>query len=200
MSDITPAQAATPEPQVGDGKADETVAQEQPNTGQASSTWTLDAALAEIKKLNAESAKYRVAAKQAEKAKADAEAAALAEQGEFKKLYEQAQAKLAELEPAQAKLDELIAAAQAANQKRVDALPDAMKSLVPDYDDPLKLAAWLDANSAVFQKQPAPVLDGKAGGAGGGAAVDEAALKAQAVRLGLNPDLYVQAQKQSAGS
>lgn len=198
MTNETPAPEATPTPQAGE---DATVAeQEQPNTGQDTGTWTLDAALAEIKKLNSEAAKYRVAARTAEKAKAEAEAAAMAEQGKFKELYEQAQAKLAELEPAQAKLDELIAAAQAANQKRIDALPDTLKGLVPDYDDPLKLAAWLDANSAVLQKQPAPALDGKAGGAGGAAAVDEAALKARAVRLGLNPDLYVQAHKQSAGS
>jgi hypothetical protein len=64
-----------------------------------------------------------------------------------------------------------------------------MRSLVPEYDDALKLAAWLDANAAVFSRPTPPPLDGRAGG-NGTPAVDEVKVKEQAVRLGLDPETY----------
>ena len=193
MTDTTPAQAATPEPQAGDGQQEP----KQPDTAQdaPAPTWTLDEAMAEIKRLREEAGKYR-REKQAEvKARETAEAAALTEQGRYKELYDRAAPKLAEYETLKEKLDALIAQAQAANERRIAAIPDAMRGLVPDYDDPLKVAAWLEANSAVFVKAPAPGLDGRAGGNGGGPTVNEAAERARAVRLGLDPDQYLQAQR-----
>lgn len=193
MTNETPAPEATPTPQAGE---DATVAeQEQPNTGQDTGTWTLDAAVVEIGKLRKEAAQHRTAAKAAERDREKAQAAALAEQGKYKELYEAAQAKVAAMEPALARLDAVIAATTEANERRLAAIPDGMKSLVPDYDDPLKLAAWLDANSAVFQKPIPPKMDAGAGGNSGGPVVDEAKLAAQAVRIGVDPKLYIEAHK-----
>lgn len=55
---------------------------------------TLEAALKELAEARKEAAKYRTTAKAAEKAKSDAEEAALKEQGKFKDLYERSQAEL----------------------------------------------------------------------------------------------------------
>ncbi len=92
MTDTTPtAQAATPEPQAGDGQQ---AGQEQPKT--ALSPEELKAALEATRK---EAADYRRKLREAEgklttaeRAQADAEAQRLAEQGEYKALYEKAQA------------------------------------------------------------------------------------------------------------
>ncbi len=116
MSDTTPAQAATPEPQAGDGKQTE---QEQPKT-----PLTAEEAAAALKRTREEAADYRRKLRDAEakleaadKARADAEAASLAEQGKYKELWEKAQAdaqaaaaKVAQMEHDQQRRD----AAQAA--------------------------------------------------------------------------------------
>lgn len=77
--------------------ADTTGAGETPETTKVSLEQLqaeLQSAQKRIKELNAESAKHRKEADDAAKAKADAEAKALAEQGNFKTLYEKAQADL----------------------------------------------------------------------------------------------------------
>ncbi len=193
MTDITPAQTATPEPQAGNGQQE--IAEPEQSNG---TQWTQESAAAEIKALRTEAAKYRKERQAAETARATAEAAALAEQGRYKELYEAALAKAQTADTLQERLDALIAQAQAANERRVAAIPEGMRSLVPDYDDPLKVAAWLDANSAVFQKPQAPPLDGRAGGQPGGPQLNEAAIRAQAVRLGLDPDVYFEQAQRSA--
>ena len=95
MADATPAPAATPEPQAGDGQPE----QEQPNAA----ALTADQLQAELKKKNSEARNLRDRLKDAEaqiaaaaQAQADAEAKRLAEQGEFKTLYEAERAKAAE--------------------------------------------------------------------------------------------------------
>ncbi|MBP8950267.1 MAG: hypothetical protein KBG73_15600 [Candidatus Promineofilum sp.] len=116
MTDTTPAQAATPEPQAGDGQQTEL---EQPKT-----PLTAEELAAALKKTREEAADYRRKLRDAEakneaadKARADAEAASLAEQGKYKELWEKAQAdaqaaaaKLAQMEHDQQRRD----AAQAA--------------------------------------------------------------------------------------
>jgi hypothetical protein len=62
-----------------------------------------------------------------------------------------------------------------------------MRSLVPEYDDALKLAAWLDANAAVFSRPTPPPLDGRAGGNGTPAMVTDDEVNEYAARWGLNP-------------
>ena len=162
---------------------------EQNTAAQTTTTeWTLDAALAKIKELNNENAKHRTAAKAAEKAAADADAARLAEQGKYKELWEKSQAQLNEYEPMKARLSELTERTQQANEARIKAIPDSMKGLVPEYDDPFKLSAWLDANSAVFQKPQAPSLDAGAGGNRNGAAVSDEVINELAARWRVKPE------------
>jgi multidrug efflux pump subunit AcrA (membrane-fusion protein) len=193
MSDIaaetatTPTETVTTQPATGDGKI---------QTEPAQPLRTLETAEQRIKELNAENLRLRKQADAAAKAKTDAEAAVMAEQGKFKELYQSAKAKADERDALQERLDALMTQAQAANERRINAIPEQMRSLVPEYDDPLKLAAWLDANAAVFSRPAPPPMDGRAGGNGGGPLLDEAAIKAQAIRLGLDPEgYYRQAQK-----
>jgi hypothetical protein len=185
MSDTTTAPAATPEAQAADGQQMEP---EQTNSEHAQAL-SPEQLRAELEAARKEAASYRTKLRQTEKAVTDAEAKRLAEQGEYRALYEAVKGKADAADALQERLDAITAQAQAANERRVAAIPEAMKSLVPEYDDPLKLAAWLDANAAVFSRPTPPPLDGRAGG-NGTPAVDEVKVKEQAVRLGLDPETY----------
>ena len=121
-----------------------------------------------------------------DKAKTDAEAAYAAERGEYKSLYESIKPKADAHDALQERLDALMTQAQAANERRINAIPENMRSLVPEYDDPLKLAAWLDANAAVFSRPTPPPLDGRAGGNGTPAVVTEDEVNEYAARWGLD--------------
>jgi multidrug efflux pump subunit AcrA (membrane-fusion protein) len=193
MSDTTPAPAATPDAQAADGQQMEP---EQTNSEHAQAL-SPEQLRAELDAARKEAASYRTKLRQTEKQATDAEAKRLAEQGEYRTLYESVKAKADAADALQERLDAITAQAQAANERRIAAIPDAMRSLVPEYDDPLKLAAWLDANAAVFSRPTPPPLDGRAGG-NGGPLLDEAAIKAQAVRLGLDPEGYYRQAQQSA--
>jgi hypothetical protein len=180
------AQEATPEVQATEGT--QTVPEQPNTTGQGTdTTWTLDAALAEIKKLRAEAAGYRREKTAAEKARETAEQAALTEQGKFKELFEKAQPKIADYDSLKERYDAMVAHIQEMNDRRIAAIPDSMKSLVPDYDDPQRLAAWLEANAATLTKPVAPSLDGGAGGNRGVAPVTEEEVAAFAQRMGVDP-------------
>lgn len=195
MTDET-TQVVIPEVPAAEGAQKEP---EQENKGTPATVWTQEAAEAEIKALRAEAAKYRKERQAEVKAREAAEAAALEEQGKYKELYEKATPKLSEYDTLKERYDAILAAVQETNAKRIGAIPEGMRSLVPEYDDPLKTAAWLDANAAVFTRPQPPSLDGRAGGNGSGTpSVDEAAIKARAVRLGLDPELYYQNALKSA--
>ena len=183
MANEIPAQAAAPEPQAGDGQ--QTVP-EQTNSEPAQ--LTPEQLRAEVEALRKEAAKWRTQLRQQEKAQADAEAKRLAEQGEYKTLYETAAEKAARADALQERLDAITAQAQAANERRVAAIPDAMQSLVPEYDDPLKLAEWLDANAAVFSRPTPPPLAGRAGGNGTPATVSDDEVRDFATRMGIRPE------------
>ena len=185
MTDTTTAPAATPEAQAADGQQMEP---EQTNSEHAQAL-SPEQLRAELEAARKEAASYRTKLRQTEKQATDAEAKRLAEQGEYRTLYESVKAKADAADALQERLDAITAQAQAANERRIAAIPESMKSLVPEYDDPLKLAAWLDANAAVFSRPIAPPLDGRAGG-NGTPAVDEVKVKEQAVRLGLDPETY----------
>jgi hypothetical protein len=169
---------------------------EQPQTG-TQSTLTLEQAIAELAEARKESAARRVELKklrEAQEATTKAQQAAdekrMAEQNQFKELYEQARAKLGELEPLQTKWNDHLEAVKARNEKRIAAIPESMRPLVPDYEDPLKLADWLEANQAMLGKPIAPTLDGGAGQGGNGAlpAVTDAEVADFATRMGVRPD------------
>ncbi len=182
MEDTTPAQEAT---QVDAQAAEAT--QIVPEQSSSQTTWTPESAAAEIKALRAENAKHRKAAQDALKAQEATAARAAEEQGEYRQLYETAKERLARLEPLEERMTALTEATTAANEKRVKALPEAMRSLVPEYDDPFKLAAWLDANAAVLTKPLAPSLDGRAAG-NGAATVTDAEVLEFAQRMGVKPE------------
>ena len=185
MSDIaaetatTPTETATTQPATGDGKI---------QTEPAQPLRTLETAEQRIKELNAENLRLRKQADAAAKAKADAEAAVMAEQGKFKELYQSAKAKADAADALQERLDAITAQAQAANERRIAAIPENMRSLVPEYDDALKLAAWLDANAAVFSRPAPPPMDGRAGGNGTPATVTDAEVLDFANRMGVRPE------------
>lgn len=44
-------------------------------------------------------------------------------------------------------------------QKRIDSIPEAMRGLIPDYDDPVRLFLWLDRNAELLRPRPAPDLN-----------------------------------------
>lgn len=183
MSDMTPAQAANPEPQAGDGQQTEPA-----QTNSEPAQLSPEQLRAEVEALRKEAAKWRTQLRQTEKAKTDAETAAMAEQGKYRELYEATKAKADMTDALQERLDAITAQAQAANERRVAAIPDAMKSLVPEYDDPLKLAEWLDANAAVFSRPTPPPMDGRAGGNGTPATVSDDEVRDFATRMGIRPE------------
>ena len=183
MANDISAQAATPEAQAADGQQTE---QEQPNSEHAHAP-SPEQLRAELEAARKEAASYRTKLRQTEKQATDAEAKRLAEQGEYRTLYESVKAKADAADALQERLDAITAQAQAANERRIAAIPEAMKSLVPEYDDPLKLAAWLDANAAVFSRPTPPPLDGRAGGNGTPAVVTEDEVNEYAARWGIDP-------------
>ena len=183
MSDTTTAPAATPEAQAADGQQMEP---EQTNSEHAQAL-SPEQLRAELEAARKEAASYRTKLRQTEKAKTDAETAAMAEQGKYKELYEAVRAKADERDALQERLDAITAQAQAANERRIAAIPEHMRSLVPEYDDALKLAAWLDANAAVFSRPTPPPLDGRAGGNGTPATVTDAEVLDFATRMRIDP-------------
>jgi multidrug efflux pump subunit AcrA (membrane-fusion protein) len=183
MSDTTPAPAATPEAQAADGQQMEP---EQTNSEHAQAL-SPEQLRAELEAARKEAASYRTKLRQTEKQATDAEAKRLAEQGEYRTLYESVKAKADAADALQERLDAITAQAQAANERRIAAIPDHMRSLVPEYDDALKLAAWLDANAAVFSRPTPPPLDGRAGGNGTPAIVTEDEVNEYAARWGIDP-------------
>ena len=93
------------------------------------------------------------------------EAKAKEEQGKYKELYEELQREVDALKPVKTRASELEQAIRDSNKARIDQLPESYRALVPEYDDPVKTRAWLDANASVLSAQgpTAPPLDGGAG-------------------------------------
>ena len=155
MTDTTPAPAANPEAQAAEGQQ----GQEQPRTA-----LTAEEAAAALKKTREEAADYRRKLRDAEakleaadKARADAEAASLAEQGKYKELWEKAQAdaqaaaaKVAQMEHDQQRRD----AAQAAG---IPQLWERLKGATAE-----ELAEDAKALAALMQPaQPTPGQPGR---------------------------------------
>ena len=183
MTNEITAPAATPEAQAADGIQTEL---EQPNSEHA--PLSPEQLRAELESARKEAAKYRTELRQTQRAKTEAETAAMAEQGKYRELYESVKAKADAADALQERLDALMTQAQAANERRINAIPEQMRTLVPEYDDPLKLAAWLDANAAVFSRPAPPPMDGRAGGNGTPATVTDAEVLDFANRMGVRPE------------
>lgn len=142
----------------------------QTETGQASEvTKNTDTAEHMIPKsrfdeVNNRLKELQTAQEQAAKEREKQQQKQLEEQNRFKELYEQATARISELEPFQERYTSYEQQVSERNTARIEAIPEAMRSLVPEYDDPFRMQSWLDSNESVFTKPAAPKLDGGAGG------------------------------------
>jgi hypothetical protein len=184
MSDTTPAPAATPEAQAADGQQMEP---EQTNSEHAQAL-SPEQLRAELDAARKEAASYRTKLRQTEKGQDRRRDGRNGRARQVSStLYESAKAKADAADALQERLDAITAQAQAANERRIAAIPEHMRSLVPEYDDALKLAAWLDANAAVFSRPTPPPLDGRAGGNGTPATVTDAEVLDFATRMRIDP-------------
>lgn len=149
-----------------------------------------------VQQLRQEAAGYRTKLKEFEEAQRNKHEQELAEQNKWKELAEQRAAKLAELEPTAQAYAQMIETMKASNAKRIEAIPEASRTLVPEYDDPAKLAAWLDANAALLNAKPiAPSLNGAAGGnyrPGAAPPVLSDEELTVAKKMGLTPEQYAE--------
>ena len=107
-------------------------------------------------------------------AQAEQNAAKLLEEKRFEELYNNAQTKIESLTNAQTLADSYKASLIATNQARIDRVPEDKRSLVPDYEDPVKMGTWLDANANLFTETPKPIAPSLDGGAGGQSSVTSA--------------------------
>jgi hypothetical protein len=110
--------------------------------------------------------KYRELLEQQQQAEQEAKARrekALADQQKWQELAEEREKALGELQPYKERYEAMLERTKAANTSRIEAIPEAMRTIVPDYDDPLKLSEWLDANQEKLVKSPTASLNGGAG-------------------------------------
>lgn len=117
-----------------------------------------------VQKLRNEAAEYRVKLKEIEEAQAAEKTRRLEEEARWKELAEQRAAELESLSPIKSQYEAMLETLRASNAKRIESIPEAMRSLVPEYEDPTKVAAWLDANAGVLTTPSMPSLDAGAGG------------------------------------
>ena len=146
---------------------------------------TVNDQLAELKKWKAEQDKAATAAKKAADA---AETARLAEQGKFKELADQANAKASELEPFRDKAARYEGALGKLLAKERDGLP---KHILPLLDklDPAEQLEYIAEHKAELGKPAAPNLNAKDGqGGGDGKSLSEAERKELAARYGVKPE------------
>lgn len=112
-----------------------------------------------IRRSDDDAAKRRIAAKEAEdKLKAEQEAR-MVEQNKWQELAEQRGKELDALRAAAAKAEAYEKQAAETLRKRIEALPEHVRGAVPEYDDPLKVMTWLDANAAVLSLPTPPPTD-----------------------------------------
>jgi chromosome segregation ATPase len=119
-----------------------------------------------IKSLRGEAAEKRKKLEALESKISEAEQKRLAEQGQYRELSEKLQSDVSNLTPYKTRVEALEQKIIATNNKRVELIPEHMRSLVPQLS-PEDLSVWLDANEAKLTKPSAPNLDAGAGGAGG---------------------------------
>jgi hypothetical protein len=188
MTDETPAQAATPEPQAGDGQ--------QTETEPVKTARTLDELQADLKKKNSEARNLRERLIDAEaklvtadKSRAEAEAQRLAEQGKYQELYEAEKKRAADFENQVAALNDRIRAQELAalrqriaNEKKLPAaLADRLQGETAD-----EIAADADKLLEALPRPAAtPLNGGERGLTGGGPS--EAEARHIASRFAINP-------------
>ena len=127
-----------------------------------------------VKQLRDEAKSYRLKAEAAaaklgeyESKQREAEAKRLQEEGQFKTLYEQKRGEAEQLAQQAKRAEPYVEAFREQVKKRIEAIPEAYRPLVPDFDDPLKTADWLDKNAAMLGARPFPNLNPGAGASTG---------------------------------
>lgn len=108
-------------------------------------------------------------------AQADKEKQSLLEQNKYKELYEALLKEHEPLKQAQEKATRYQTALEASNQARLERIPEDKRGLIPEYDDPVKLGAWLDRNLAIITEPSKPQPPNLNGAAGGGGSARESA-------------------------
>ena len=117
-----------------------------------------------VQQLRQENANARIKLKEFEESQRKAEEERLAQQQEWQKLAEQRAQEVEALRPYQEKYTAVIEAMKSSNERKLEAIPDGMKTLVPPIEDPATLGQWLDANWQILTgKPPVPALNGGAG-------------------------------------
>lgn len=123
----------------------------------------------------------------------------LAKKQEWEQLAQERAEQLAQLQPIKERYEAMLENLKTSNAKRIESIPENMRPLVPEYDDPSKLAAWLDANAALLSIKPqAPNINGAAGSGQRPGAVpmvlsdDEIEV---AKKMGLTPEQYAESKQ-----
>jgi hypothetical protein len=127
----------------------------------------------------------------------------LAQNQQYKELADKRGLKINELEPLAAQAKDAAEFLQALNTQTIEALPEAARSLVPDfgesYDGQKRQAAWLKANAAKLTRQPAPDFDAGAGNGSGGKREPDVKLTPEealiVAKMGMTPEEYRKAQE-----
>lgn len=88
----------------------------------------------------------------------------LEEKEDFRRLYEETQKQLDELKPRAGQYDDMLTSLRETVAARVERLPEDVRDLVPDYDDPRLTLQWLNANEAKLMRPLAPQMDAGARG------------------------------------
>lgn len=112
----------------------------------------------EMKKLRAEAKQRRLDADAADRDRQKAEAARLETDQKWEQAAQTYKKQLDDLQPKAARLAEMEQVLKDSAQKRIDALPKQWRGLVPEYDDPAKTLAWLDANAATLTLPAVPPM------------------------------------------
>lgn len=115
----------------------------------------------------------------------------LQDQQEWQKLAEQYKSELEQVKPLAQRVNEFEEALRNTAAAQIEQLPEDMRPLVPEYDDPRQTLDWLNKNAARLMRQPAPGTDAGVRGDGkNGVAGLTDAEKAIARRLRISDDDY----------
>lgn len=109
------------------------------------------------------------------KAQSEKENQTLAEQNRYKELYEKLLSEHEPLKQSHEKATRYQTALESSNQARLQRIPEDKRSLIPEYDDPVKLGEWLDRNASLISEASKPIAPNLNGAAGGGGSARESA-------------------------
>jgi DNA repair exonuclease SbcCD ATPase subunit len=90
--------------------------------------------------------------------------AQLAEKEDFRTLYEETKATLDQVQPKASQVDEWRNAVLETVQAQIEQLPEDVRDLVPEYEDPRQTLLWLNKNAAKLTRTPAPNMHAGARG------------------------------------